>query len=123
MFSHDIINLGENVTIDDFNLLRVLGRGAFGKVMLVEKKDTKELFALRSLRKEDIIEKDQVEHAKTEKMILEHVNHPFIVNLIYAFQTTEKIFLVMQFLRGGDLFNYLRTSKRFNEPRYFFWFL
>lgn len=87
--------IGENVTIDDFNLIKVLGRGAFGKVMLVEKKDSKEVFALKSLRKEEIIDKDQIEHTKTEKMILEHVNHPFLVNLVYAFQTPEKIFFVM----------------------------
>ncbi len=63
--------------------------------MLVEKKDSKEVFALKSLRKEEIIDKDQIEHTKTEKMILEHVNHPFLVNLVYAFQTPEKIFFVM----------------------------
>lgn len=98
----------------------MLGRGAFGKVMLVEKKDTKEVYALKSLRKEEIIDKDQIEHTKTEKMILEHVNHPFLVNLVYAFQTPEKIFFVMQFMRGGELFQHLRNSKRFDEARYFF---
>ena len=75
---------GDNVTIDDFNILKVLGRGAFGKVMLVEKKgilrffniykDSKELFALKSLRKKNIIENEQIENTKTEKMILEHGN-------------------------------------------------
>lgn len=85
--------------------------------MLVEKRDTKEVFALKSLRKEEIIDKDQIEHTKTEKMILEHVNHPFLVNLVYAFQTPEKIFFVMQFMRGGELFQHLRNSKRFEESR------
>lgn len=98
----------------------MLGRGAFGKVMLVEKKDSKEVFALKSLRKEEIIDKEQIEHTKTEKMILEHVNHPFLVNLVYAFQTPEKIFFVMQFMRGGELFQHLRNSKRFEESRYCF---
>ena len=88
--------------------------------MLVEKKDTKEVYALKSLRKEEIIDKDQIEHTKTEKMILEHVNHPFLVNLVYAFQTPEKIFFVMQYMRGGELFQHLRNSKRFDEARYFF---
>ena len=104
----NIIKLGENVTIDDFNLLKVLGRGAFGKVMLVEKKDNKEIYAIKSLRKEEIIDKDQIEHTKTEKMILEHVNHPFLCNLAYAFQTPEKIFFVMNFMKGGELFQHLR---------------
>lgn len=85
--------------------------------MLVEKKDTKDIYALKSLRKEEIIDKDQVEHTKTEKMILEHVNYPFLVNLVYAFQTPEKIFFVMQFMKGGELFQHLRNSKRFDEPR------
>lgn len=112
-----ISKTGETITIEDFNLLKVLGRGAFGKVMLVEKKDTREVFALKSLRKDEIIDKEQIEHTKTEKMILEHVNHPFLVNLVYAFQTPEKIFFVMQFMRGGELFQHLRNSKRFDEAR------
>eukprot|EP01016_Furgasonia_blochmanni_P006881 TRINITY_DN12761_c0_g1_i11.p1 TRINITY_DN12761_c0_g1~~TRINITY_DN12761_c0_g1_i11.p1 ORF type:complete len:376 (-),score=98.17 TRINITY_DN12761_c0_g1_i11:216-1262(-) len=108
---------GAEVSIDDFNLLKVLGRGSFGKVMLVEKKDTKAIYALKSLRKEDVIEKDQLEHTKTEKMIMEHVNHPYLVGLEYCFQTDEKIFFVMQFMKGGELFQHLRTSKRFEEQR------
>ena len=86
-------------------------------IKTVEKKDTKEIYALKSLRKEELIDKDQVEHTKTEKMILEHVNHPFLVNLAYAFQTPEKIFFVMQFMKGGELFQHLRASKRFEESR------
>jgi serum/glucocorticoid-regulated kinase 2 len=76
---------GENVNIEDFSLIKVLGRGAFGKVMLAEKKDSGELFAIKSLRKEEIIDREQLEHARTEKKILEHINHPFLVNLAYAF--------------------------------------
>jgi len=63
----------------------VLGRGAFGKVMLVKKKDTSEMFALKSMKKAELVAKDQVEHTKTEKMILEHVNHPFLARLEYCF--------------------------------------
>lgn len=85
--------------------------------MLVEKKDSKEIYALKSLRKEEIIEKDQLEHTKTEKMILEHINHPFLVSLVYSFQTPEKLFFVMQFMKGGELFQHLRNSKRFDENR------
>jgi serum/glucocorticoid-regulated kinase 2 len=106
-----------NISIDDFNLVKVLGRGAFGKVMLVEKKDTKEIFAIKSLRKEELIDKEQIEHTKTEKVILETVNHPFLVGLEWAFQTPEKIFFVMHFMRGGELFQHLKNSKRFPEKR------
>ncbi len=58
------------MTIDDFDILKVIGRGAFGKVMLVEKKDTKEIFAMKSLKKNMIIEKNQIQHTKTEKFVL-----------------------------------------------------
>ena len=108
---------GEEVSVNDFNLLKVLGRGAFGKVMLVEKKDTKEMFAMKSLRKDEIIDKDQLQHTKTEKLILELANHPFLSKLAYAFQTPEKIFFVMKFYKGGELFQHLRHSKRFDEKR------
>ena len=59
------------ISIEDFDLIKVLGRGAFGKVMLCEKKDTKEIFAIKSLRKEDIISRDHIEYLKTERKILE----------------------------------------------------
>ena len=77
----------------------VLGKGAFGTVLLVEKKGTKELYAMKSIFKDDIIKKDQLEHTKTEKIILEHVNHPYLVNLVYAFQTPQKLYFIMQFMR------------------------
>jgi len=92
------------ITINDFEILKVLGRGAFGKVMLVEKKDTKQIFAIKSIHKEAIIEKDQLEHTKTERYILEKVNSPFLVGLEYAFKTNQKIYFVMNFMRGGELF-------------------
>jgi len=107
----------KNVVLDDFSLLKVLGRGAFGKVMLVKMKDTGELYALKSMKKADLVEKDQLEHTKTEKWILEKINHPFLVNLDYCFQTKEKIFFVMKFMRGGELFQHLRKEKRFPEFR------
>jgi serum/glucocorticoid-regulated kinase 2 len=105
------------VDVEDFIPLKVLGRGAFGKVMLVELKGTKEIFAMKSLRKEELIDKDQIEHTKTEKRILETVNHPFLVGLQYVFQTNEKIFFVMEFMKGGELFQHLRNARRFTESR------
>lgn len=91
-------NLKEEVTLDDFAPKIVLGKGAFGTVFLVERKKTKQLFAMKSINKEDIVKKDQIEHTKTQKMILEHVNHPFLVNLAYAFQTPNKLYFIMQFM-------------------------
>ena len=67
--------------------------------MLVEKKDNKQVYAIKSLHKEQIIGQDQIEHTKTERYVLEHSKCPFLVSLEYAFQTPEKIFFVMRFMR------------------------
>ena len=67
--------------------------------MLVEKKDTKKLYAMKSIHKEQIIGQEQVEHTKTERFLLEKISCPFLVSLEYAFQTPEKIFFIMKFMR------------------------
>jgi len=85
--------------------------------MLVEKKDTKQLFALKSMHKEDIIDKDQIEHTKTERYVLEKSRCPFVVGLEFAFQTPDKVFFGMNFMRGGELFQHLKVCKRFDEER------
>ena len=72
---------------------------------------------MKSLRKDALLERGQVEHTKTEKMIMEHVNHPFLVPLAYCFTTEDKIFFVMSFMRGGELFFHLRNSRRFSDER------
>lgn len=80
-------------------ILQVIGRGSFGKVMLVRKKDTKAIYAMKILRKENIIARNQVEHTKAERAILESLSHPFLVKMRYAFQTPTKLYLVR--LQGG----------------------
>lgn len=83
--------------MDDFNLIKVIGRGSFGKVLLVEKKNMiGEVYAMKSLRKDALIEKQQVEHTQTEKTILAMANHPCLVGLQWCFQTEDKIFFVME---------------------------
>lgn len=72
---------------------------------------------MKSISKDHIIKNDQVEHTKTEKMILEHVNHPFLVGLAYAFQTPNKLYFIMQFMRGGELFQHLSNAKKFPEKQ------
>ena len=92
----------------------ILGKGAFGVVYLVEKKGTKELYAMKSINKEDIVNKDQIEHTKAEKMILEHINFPYLVGLAYAFQTPSKLYFIMQFMRKNLLiFRWRRTLPAF----------
>lgn len=103
------------ISLNDFTVLKVLGRGSFGKVLLAEKKDNRVLYALKVLRKADIIAKEQIEHLKNERMVLEKAQHPFLVGLEYAFQTDDRIYFVLRFMRGGELFQHLRRAKRFPE--------
>jgi len=85
------------VSVDDFNLIKVIGRGSFGKVLLVEKKNKPgEVYAMKSLRKDAIIEKNQIEHTQTEKSILAMAHHPNLVGLQWCFQTDDKLFFVME---------------------------
>lgn len=110
-------NKTENVelSLSDFELIKVLGKGAFGKVILAQKLDNKKLYAIKILKKKDILAQDQLEHTKAEKAILQHVNHPFVVGLEYAFQTPEKVYFVLEFMSGGELFQHLRSFRRFQE--------
>jgi hypothetical protein len=106
-----------NVSLNDFTIKKVIGRGSFGKVFLVQKKTDGMVFAMKSLRKDVIIEYDQVESTKLEKDILLKADHPFLVGMSYVFQTDQKIFFVMRFVRGGELFSHLRQCTRFPEER------
>lgn len=108
---------GQEIGIEHFEVLKVLGRGTFGKVSLVKKRDTGEMFAMKQLRKDALLEKGQVEHTRTEKMIMQHINHPFMCNLMFAFTTTDRIYFVMQFMRGGELFFHLKENRKFPEPQ------
>lgn len=105
--------------LDDFESLRVLGKGSYGKVFLVRHKDTggDKLYAMKMLRKEHVLNRNQVEHTKTERNVLEHVSHPFIVSLHYAFQTPKKLYLVLDYCPGGELFFHLSRAGRFSEGR------
>eukprot|EP01103_Thecamoeba_quadrilineata_P013716 TRINITY_DN3892_c0_g1_i1.p1 TRINITY_DN3892_c0_g1~~TRINITY_DN3892_c0_g1_i1.p1 ORF type:complete len:404 (-),score=69.68 TRINITY_DN3892_c0_g1_i1:154-1344(-) len=107
----------EKVTKDDFELLTVIGKGSFGKVMQVKKKDSGKIYAMKVLRKQAIIEKKQVIHTKAEKSILQKIQHPFIVSLIYAFQTEEKLYMVLEYVNGGELFFHLKREGKFAESR------
>ena len=108
----------KKVAVEDFELLKLLGKGAHGKVLLCEKKTgEKGLYAMKILKKQHIIDSNQLEHTKAEKMILSHVNHPFLVSLQYAFQTDEKIYFVMEFMKGGELFQHLRRVRQFSEDQ------
>lgn len=102
---------GEKANASQFELLKVLGQGSFGKVFLVRKvkgQDSGKLYAMKVLKKATLKVRDRV-RTKMERNILAQISHPFIVRLHYAFQTEGKLYLILDFLRGGDLFT--RLSK------------
>lgn len=107
------------VGVEDFELMKVIGRGSFGKVMMVRKKGDKngKVYAMKILRKAAIVERNQVEHTKAEREILEEADHPFLMKLHFAFQTSTKLYLVMDMITGGELFFHLKNDRRFKEPR------
>jgi len=110
-----------SVRLADFELLKVIGRGSFGKVMLVRRRGRPEVLAMKILSKAMVVKRNQLEHTKAERAILESIDHPFLVRLRYAFQTPTKLYMVMPFLRGGELFFHLRKAKRFSpdQARFF----
>lgn len=108
---------GSTSSLSDFQIKKVIGRGSFGKVFLVQKKSDGQVFAMKSLRKDVILDYDQVESTKLEKDILLKADHPFLVGMSYVFMTDQKIFFVMRFVRGGELFMHLRQAQRFTEER------
>jgi p70 ribosomal S6 kinase len=91
-----------------FDLLKLLGTGAFGKVVLVQNRLSKELYAMKVISKKLLRKKNNVQYMKSERQILTKVKHPFLVGLKFAFQSETKLFLVMSFLSGGELFLHLR---------------
>lgn len=101
----------------DFVSLKCLGKGAFGTVLLVKQHSTGRLFAQKQLKKATLtVEKGLVEQTKTERAILESVNrHPFVVKLFYAFQDKQKLYLILEYAQGGELFHHLAMERTFTE--------
>ncbi|KAI0841101.1 kinase-like protein [Hypoxylon sp. FL0890] len=106
------------IQADDFEPLRCLGKGTYGTVLLVKQRATGRLYAQKQFKKASVVvHKKLVEQTKTERQILESVNrHPFVVKLYYAFQDQEKLYLILEYGQGGELFTHLNTEKMFPEP-------
>jgi len=110
----------EPISAQDFIFRNVIGQGAFGKVMLVQKKNGKhagKVYAMKVLKKSVVAEKGQIEHTKSEFQIFSSIKHPFICRLRFAFQSEDKLYLVTDYYCGGSLFYHLRKASSFPEER------
>ncbi|KAJ3060659.1 hypothetical protein HDU98_003407, partial [Podochytrium sp. JEL0797] len=104
------------LTADDFAVLTLVGKGSFGKVMLVKKKDTGRVYAMKVLNKKDIVKRQEIVHTMSERNVLINATKsPFLVSLKFSFQTPEKLYLVLDYLNGGELFYHLQKQGTFSE--------
>ncbi|CAG8554535.1 10341_t:CDS:2 [Diversispora eburnea] len=101
--------------LEDFVTVKVIGKGAFGEVRLVQKADTGKIYAMKTLRKADMFKKDQLAHVKAERDVLAESDSPWVVQLFYSFQDTSYLYLIMEFLPGGDLMTMLIKYDTFSE--------
>ena len=103
------------ISMDDFTLLKCIGKGSYGKVLLARHTATQEVVALKILKKNHILRRNQIQHTKTERKVLERMDHPFIVQLRYAFQSPKKLYMATEYCPGGEIFYHLQKAGRFNE--------
>ncbi|KAF9107964.1 hypothetical protein BGX27_008530 [Mortierella sp. AM989] len=114
----------KKATIEDFQLIRVLGKGCMGKVMLVREHKSKKLFALKAISKEWVILQREIEHTKSERNILANVariKHPFLIKLRHSFQSNAQLFMVLDYYPGGDIATQLAKWHRFDPARCLFY--
>eukprot|EP01083_Nonionella_stella_P054503 143872_1 len=109
--------ISTKMSIKDFEMLKLVGKGSFGQVWQVQYKQTRQIYALKVLKKKDLVARKQVTHTNTERRILANIDHPFLVSLRFAFQTKSKLYMVMDFFNGGELFWHLQNESKFTEKR------
>ncbi|CAE8637940.1 unnamed protein product, partial [Polarella glacialis] len=117
------LSKGKLWVFHDFDLRATVGTGTFGRVRVVKIKGSSDRtpFALKILKKSEVIRLKQVEHVKAEKQILAMIEHPFIVNLLTTFQDEKRLFMLLEYVNGGELFSYLRKQGRLtNEHARFY---
>lgn len=102
--------------LDDFERIKTLGTGSFGRVMIVQHKPTKEYYAMKILDKQKVVKLKQVEHTLNEKRILQAISFPFLVSLRFHFKDNSYLYMVLEYVPGGEMFSHLRKVGRFSEP-------
>ncbi|XP_068609984.1 serine/threonine-protein kinase Sgk1 [Brachionichthys hirsutus] len=116
------INLGPSsnpsAKPSDFHFLKVIGKGSFGKVLLARHRTDDQFYAVKVLQKKAILKKKEEKHIMSERnVLLKNVKHPFLVGLHYSFQTADKLYFVLDYINGGELFYHLQRERCFLEPR------
>lgn len=106
-----------SASLEDFDRLKTIGTGSFGRVMLVQHKQNRNFYAMKILDKQKIVKMKQVEHTLNEKRILTSTSFPFIVQLAFSFKDTSNLYMILEFVNGGEMFSYLRHIGRFSEPQ------
>ena len=110
-------NVEKKLCYDDFTPLKLLGTGSFGRVLLVRKKNNDKLFAMKILLKSYLKQKHQEEHTKTERDLMVSIDCPFVMDVKYAFQDEIHLYLVTEFMQGGDMFFHLHDKGLFKKER------
>jgi len=118
----NVINLGESENAkakpSDFEFLKVIGKGSFGKVLLAKHKTEKTVYAVKVLNKVAIMKRNEARHIMSERnVLLKNIKHPFLVSLRYSFQTNDKLYFVLDYVNGGELFFHLQKERHFSEQR------
>ena len=103
-------------TLGDFAIMRTLGTGSFGRVHLVQSRHNSRFYAVKVLKKQQVVKMKQVEHTNDERAMLRKVKHPFLITLWGTFADSKNLYMVMDFIEGGELFSLLRKSQRFPNP-------
>lgn len=116
------INLGSShnpaARPSDFDFLKVIGKGSFGKVLLARHKESAKVYAVKVLQKSAIVKRNETKHIMAERsVLLKNIKHPFLVGIHYSFQTPDKLYFVLDYVNGGELFFHLQRERSFTEPR------
>ncbi|KAG4084706.1 Pkinase-domain-containing protein [Neocallimastix lanati (nom. inval.)] len=110
-------NAERKYCLNDFDRLITLGTGTFGRVFLVKRRGTNNYYAMKAMKKTEVVRLKQVEHINSEKEIISKVHHPFIVNMFCTFQDVKYLYMIMEYIIGGELFLHLRRAGNFPPPQ------